>query len=320
MYVVLGTVIVLGMWNTVAGSLLQFGGEYNYREGVSRLVPQHLRASSPTPELMAEAPLGFQLHALLAFVLFALWPFTRLVHVFSRAGRLPHPALHRLPLARRAAGQPGRPARLGAPRLSRGQTNRLGRCLDRSVAPGFGSPSLGRRGTYGDEVAGEADLRRAFEALAHEVVEPLRRFLARRTDPATAEDVLADTLLVCWRRLDEVPATPLPWVYVVARHCLANAERGTAPALRVAGQVATLDPPAGRPPDAGPPDAGPARGARRAPPAGRRAAAAVGLGAADPGRDRVVLEVTPNAVSIRLHRARRRLRAELGKNDAGRRT
>ena len=33
--------------------------------------------------LMADAPLGFQLHALVAFGLFALWPFTRLVHVFS---------------------------------------------------------------------------------------------------------------------------------------------------------------------------------------------------------------------------------------------
>jgi len=32
---------------------------------------------------MAEAPLGFQLHALAAFALFALWPFTRVVHVFS---------------------------------------------------------------------------------------------------------------------------------------------------------------------------------------------------------------------------------------------
>ena len=32
---------------------------------------------------MAQAPLGFQLHALLALLLFALWPFTRLVHVFS---------------------------------------------------------------------------------------------------------------------------------------------------------------------------------------------------------------------------------------------
>ena len=35
MYAFLGVVIVLGMWNTIAGSILTVGGEYNYREGVS---------------------------------------------------------------------------------------------------------------------------------------------------------------------------------------------------------------------------------------------------------------------------------------------
>ncbi len=82
MYAVLGAVILLGMWNTVAGSLLQFGGEYNYREGVSPWF-RSIVVFQPEPELMANAPLGFQLHALLAFLLFAMWPFTRLVHVFS---------------------------------------------------------------------------------------------------------------------------------------------------------------------------------------------------------------------------------------------
>jgi nitrate reductase gamma subunit len=32
---------------------------------------------------MAEAPLYYQLHVLIALVLFALWPFSRLVHAFS---------------------------------------------------------------------------------------------------------------------------------------------------------------------------------------------------------------------------------------------
>ncbi len=82
MYAVLGAVILLGMWNTVAGSLLQFGGEYNYREGVSPWF-RSIFVFQPRPELMAQAPLGFQIHALLAFLLFAMWPFTRLVHVFS---------------------------------------------------------------------------------------------------------------------------------------------------------------------------------------------------------------------------------------------
>ena len=82
MYAFLVVVIVLGMWNTIAGSILTIGGEYNYREGVSVWYRSFL-AFNPDAALMAEAPLGFQLHALVAFGLFALWPFTRLVHVFS---------------------------------------------------------------------------------------------------------------------------------------------------------------------------------------------------------------------------------------------
>ena len=82
MYAFLGTAIVLGMWNTIAGSILSVGGHYDYREGVSVWYRSFL-AFNPDPALMAEAPLGFQLHAVVAFGLFALWPFTRLVHVFS---------------------------------------------------------------------------------------------------------------------------------------------------------------------------------------------------------------------------------------------
>lgn len=82
MYAVLGTVIFLGMWNTIAGSLLTIGGEYNYRDGVSPWFRQ-IFWFQPDASLMAAAPLGFKLHAILAFILFAMWPFTRLVHVFS---------------------------------------------------------------------------------------------------------------------------------------------------------------------------------------------------------------------------------------------
>ncbi|GAA1442391.1 respiratory nitrate reductase subunit gamma [Mycobacterium cookii] len=82
MYAFLAAAIVLGMWNTIAGSIFSLGGEYNYREGVSVWYRSFL-AFQPDAELMAAAPIGFQLHALVAFGLFALWPFTRLVHVFS---------------------------------------------------------------------------------------------------------------------------------------------------------------------------------------------------------------------------------------------
>ncbi len=82
MYVFLGVVIALGMWNTIISGLLHYGGEYNYREGVS-LWFRGIWTLHPDPDLMAAAPLGFQIHALVATLLFALWPFTRLVHVFS---------------------------------------------------------------------------------------------------------------------------------------------------------------------------------------------------------------------------------------------
>ncbi len=83
MYAVLATVIGFGIWNTVATSTFQFGGhEYDYREGVSVWFRQFWTLQ-PDPDLMAAAPWGFQLHVLAACALFALWPFTRLVHVFS---------------------------------------------------------------------------------------------------------------------------------------------------------------------------------------------------------------------------------------------
>lgn len=82
MYLVLAVVIGLGMWNTIAGSMLNLGGHYDYRDGVSVWFRGIFRLDLH-PELMADAPIGFQLHGMAAMLLFALWPFTRLVHVFS---------------------------------------------------------------------------------------------------------------------------------------------------------------------------------------------------------------------------------------------
>ncbi|HEY9564114.1 MAG TPA: respiratory nitrate reductase subunit gamma, partial [Nocardioides sp.] len=72
----------LGIWNTIAGGILNLGGHYNYREGVSVWFRGIFRFDLH-PALMGEAPLGFQIHGMAAMLLFALWPFTRLVHVFS---------------------------------------------------------------------------------------------------------------------------------------------------------------------------------------------------------------------------------------------
>lgn len=78
MYLMLALTIISGLVNTGTGTV----SDYNYREGVSVWF-RSIFYFSPQPELMAEAPLNFQIHAVAGISLFALWPFTRLVHAFT---------------------------------------------------------------------------------------------------------------------------------------------------------------------------------------------------------------------------------------------
>jgi RNA polymerase sigma-70 factor (ECF subfamily) len=156
--------------------------------------------------------------------------------------------------------------------------------------------------------------RTRFEAIAREVVDPLRRFLVRRTDAATADDVLGDTLLVLWRRYDDLPDQPLPFAYGVARFCLANADRADRRQRRLAGKIATLDPPREAPDPIG--DDRLAEALAVVPPDDAELLRLWAWEQLTPGEIATVLDVTPNAASIRLHRARSRLREELRKIDA----
>ncbi len=144
-----------------------------------------------------------------------------------------------------------------------------------------------------------------FEEIARGLVGPLRRFLARRTDPATADDVLAETLLTCWRRYDDLPSEPLPFAYGVARGCLANAERSARRQRRVAGRIATLDPPREAPEPVD--DAGLAEAFARLSEDDAEVLRLWAWEQLTPSEIATVLDVTPNAVSLRLHRAKRRL-------------
>lgn len=158
------------------------------------------------------------------------------------------------------------------------------------------------------------DVRRArFEEFAPGLIEPLRRFLARRTDPATADDVLADTLLICWRRLDDVPPEALPWAYGVARNCLANAKRSARRQGRVAAKISVVDPPREvvDEPEATYDVLTEALAAMRPDDAELlRLWAWEQLG---PAEIATVLDITSNAASIRLHRAREKLREQMRK-------
>jgi len=68
-----------------------------------------------------------------------------------------------------------------------------------------------------------------FAALFNRTHRPLLAYAVRRvTNPADAADIVAETFLVAWRRLDEVPPgeQARPWLFGVARRVLANYYRG----------------------------------------------------------------------------------------------
>ena len=145
-------------------------------------------------------------------------------------------------------------------------------------------------------------------ALFESHFEQLLAYARRRTPQLSdAEDLVAETFSVAWRRLDSVPKVreqQLPWLYGVARRLLANQRRGVARRLRLTERL---------------------RSTFTAPPAGDPVPEVVAAVAGLPERDQellrliaweglthaeaaLVLGISPNAVAIRLHRARERLR------------
>jgi nitrate reductase gamma subunit len=81
MYVVLVAAIVAGLTATVLGATAT-GDTHNYRLTVSPWF-RSLFWLHPDVAAMARADAAFHVHVLIAMLLFACWPFTRLVHAFS---------------------------------------------------------------------------------------------------------------------------------------------------------------------------------------------------------------------------------------------
>jgi len=84
-------------------------------------------------------------------------------------------------------------------------------------------------------MADEAQFERLYRAHASSVRAYARR---RLTSDGLADDVVSDVFLVVWRRLDEVPPQPLPWLYGIARRALANRRRGEARVIALRTRIA----------------------------------------------------------------------------------
>lgn len=81
MYAVLVCALIAGMACTLMGATA-YGEAHDYRQTVSVWF-RSIWILDPRGDLMMQAPLYFQIHVTIALLLFALWPFTRLVHAFS---------------------------------------------------------------------------------------------------------------------------------------------------------------------------------------------------------------------------------------------
>ena len=140
-----------------------------------------------------------------------------------------------------------------------------------------------------------------FESNKRAVLAYARR---RTTSLADAEDAAGETFGIAWRRITTVPTEPLPWLYGVARRVLANQRRGADRRFRLAWRVRDDLP---TPVYLGENADAPAMIALTRLRADDQELLRL-VAWEELGNNQIaeVLGVTPNAVAIRLHRARGR--------------
>jgi RNA polymerase sigma-70 factor (ECF subfamily) len=85
-----------------------------------------------------------------------------------------------------------------------------------------------------------SDPEKRFTGLYDEYYRRVLRYALQHADPGSAEDIASETFLIAWRRLDDVPEPPLPWLLVVARNLLGRQFRHARRQQRLAHQIREL--------------------------------------------------------------------------------
>lgn len=143
-------------------------------------------------------------------------------------------------------------------------------------------------------------------------------YVRRRAAPSVADDVIADTFLVAWRRLDDVPDPALPWLLGVARRLLANQRRRDGRAAALHERLVRSAPAPGAGDDLSELDSRTWIALRELADADRELLTLTAWDGLSAAEIAVVLDLRPNTVSVRLHRARRRFAAALAELDGTR--
>ncbi len=138
-------------------------------------------------------------------------------------------------------------------------------------------------------------------------------YVRRRAPAESVDDVVAETFLVAWRRLEHVPTESLPWLLAVARNVIATQRRGTArrralhsrlqsAAVETVEQLSVAE--------LGPVAAALASLSEK----DREALTLIAWDGLRPSQAAAVLGESPSTFRVRLHRAKRRLRRLLGEH------
>jgi RNA polymerase sigma factor (sigma-70 family) len=153
-----------------------------------------------------------------------------------------------------------------------------------------------------------------FEAIYRENYQAVLRYALRRIDATTANDIVAETFMVAWRRLDDIPAHAIPWLFGVARKALANRRRADARQVAAGSPLTNAAPSEQSTAEEPEGDDAVLAAVRRLPPREREAITLVAWDQLTRAEAARALGCTPVTFRVRLHRARKRLARDLTVN------
>lgn len=150
-----------------------------------------------------------------------------------------------------------------------------------------------------------------FELLYGKHAAAVKAYVLRRVDPSMADDVVAEVFVVCWRRLEELPADALPWLLGIARRVLSTHRRGERRRAALGERLAQVSHSELAAPAPVLCDGVVAAALRRLGETDRELLLLIAWEGLSPTRAAAVLHIKPATARVRLLRARRRLSGAL---------
>jgi RNA polymerase sigma-70 factor (ECF subfamily) len=148
------------------------------------------------------------------------------------------------------------------------------------------------------------------EALFCDHFSAVRSYARRRAPESMVDDVVAETFLVAWRRIDDLPDEVRPWLLGVARKTLSTQLRSARRRSSLVEKLSAAETPAAFSQADGP-DTGLIGALQRLSATDQEVLALAAWEDLRPREAAVVLGVSPAWYRVRLHRAKRRLLREL---------